>query len=78
MADQTALETLREEMERAAVSSDGTSGRPPVSSVESVRENSATWYLSQILPKIGMRDADAVDEVAALVGDARNARGRRR
>ena len=40
-------------MERAAVSSDGTSGKPPVSSVESVRENSATWYLSQILPKMG-------------------------
>ena len=49
----TALETRREEMDRAAVSSDGTSGRPPVSSVESVRENCATWYLTQILPAIG-------------------------
>ena len=53
MEEKTAFETLREEMERAAVSSDGTSGRPPVSSVESVRENRATWYLSQILPKTG-------------------------
>ena len=43
-----------DEIERAAVSSDGTSGRPPVSSVESVRANSATWYLSQIGPKIGI------------------------
>ena len=51
----TALEIFREPMERAAVSSDGTSGRPPVSSVESVRANSATWYLIQILPKIGSR-----------------------
>ena len=53
MDDSTAFETRRDEMERAAVSSDGTSGNPPVSSVESVRENSATWYLSQILPKTG-------------------------
>ena len=49
----TARETRRELMERAAVSSDGTSGSPPVSSVESVRANRATWYLSQILPKTG-------------------------
>jgi hypothetical protein len=33
---------LRDEMERAAVSSEGTSGRPPVKSVESVREKRAT------------------------------------
>ncbi len=38
----TAFDTLRDEMERAAVSSEGTSGRPPVSNVESVRENRAT------------------------------------
>jgi len=31
-----------DEMERAAVSSEGTSGRPPVKSVESVREKRAT------------------------------------
>ena len=43
------------EMERAAVSSEGTRGRPPVSRVERVREKSATWYLSQILPKMGRR-----------------------
>jgi hypothetical protein len=53
MEEMTALETRREEMERAAVSSDGTSDRPPVSSVESVRAKRATWYLSQILPKTG-------------------------
>ena len=58
----TAFDTRREEMERAAVSSDGTSGRPPVSSVEKVRANSATWYLSQILPKTGHPDADGVQE----------------
>ena len=40
-------------MDRAAVSSEGTSGRPPVSSVERVRANSATWYLRQILPRTG-------------------------
>ena len=65
----TALETRREEMERAAVSSDGTSGKPPVSSVESVREKSATWYLSQILPKIGQPHANAIHKIAAALGD---------
>ena len=55
MDENTALEMRCEEMERAAVSSEGTSGRPPVSRVESVREKSATWYLSQILPKMGSR-----------------------
>ena len=49
-----ALATVLQEMERAAVSSEGTRGRPPVSRLERVRTNSATWYLRQILPKMGM------------------------
>ena len=35
-----------------------TGGMPPSSSVESVRENCATWYFSQILPKIGIFSRD--------------------
>ena len=36
-----------------AVSSDGTSGMPPASRVESMREKFATWYFSQISPSTG-------------------------
>ena len=73
----TAFETLRDEIERAAVSSDGTSGNPPVSSVESVRENNATWYLSQILPKTGTPTRMPVHDVAALLGDRKTVDCRR-
>ncbi len=39
--------------ESAAVSSDCTSGMPPVSSVLRIRESCATWYFSQISPATG-------------------------
>ena len=37
-----------------AVSSDGTSDNPPDSSVDSMRENTATWYFNQISPSSGV------------------------
>ena len=40
-------------IELLAVSSEGTSGMPPLSNVASVRENMATWYFSQTAPKTG-------------------------
>ena len=49
----TALPICRESIDRAAVSSDGTSGKPPVSSVDSVRENNPTWYFSHTVPNSG-------------------------
>src|SRR5258708_264460 len=50
----TAFATSRLEIDRAAVSSDGTGGIPPSSSVESVRANCATWYFTQIVPNTGI------------------------
>src|ERR1700733_6700150 len=49
-----AFAIMRLEIDRAAVSSDGTGGMPPSSSVENVRENCATWYFNQIFPNIGI------------------------
>src|SRR5271157_667676 len=37
-----------------AVSSDGTNGKPPDSSVDNMRENTATWYFSQMSPSKGI------------------------
>ena len=41
-------------MDSLAVSSEGTSGSPPESKVDSMRENTATWYFSQMSPNIGI------------------------
>ena len=41
--------------ESAAVSRPCTSGMPPVSSVLSTLANCATWYFSQISPRMGVR-----------------------
>src|SRR6478609_8164703 len=62
----TLLETLKLLMEWLAVSRDGTSGRPPDSSVESVLENMAIWYFIQIWPNSGSRYRNASNDLAPL------------
>src|ERR1700757_4443468 len=49
----TAPAIWRESIDRAAVSSEGTSGKPPDNSVESVLANNPTWYLTQTGPNSG-------------------------
>src|SRR4051812_33086662 len=41
-------------IDSAEVSSDGTSDRPPESNVDNMRENTATWYFSQMSPRKGV------------------------